>query len=60
MALGLAVQLPTAWLWANIGGAGADWATNPATQIEWGLRYIRDSYGSPCAANSFKLGNGWY
>lgn len=40
--------------------AGPDWATNPATQIEWGLGYIRDSYGTPCAANSFQLGNNWY
>jgi hypothetical protein len=40
--------------------AGADWLTNPATQIEWGLGYIRDVYGTPCAANSFKIANNWY
>ena len=40
--------------------AGSDWRTNPATQIEWGLAYIRDSYGSPCGAWGFKLGNNWY
>ena len=38
----------------------ADYMTNPVTQIEWGLGYIRDSYGSPCGALSFKQGNGWY
>jgi hypothetical protein len=40
--------------------AGPDWRTNPRTQIEWGLGYIREVYGSPCAANDFKLGNNWY
>ena len=40
--------------------AGADWRTNPATQIEWGLRYIDLSYGTPCGAWSFKQANNWY
>jgi hypothetical protein len=39
---------------------GADWATNPVTQIRWGLDYINDRYGSPCSAWSFKRGRGWY
>jgi hypothetical protein len=43
-----------------MASAGADWETNPATQIEWGLGYIRDVYGTPCSAMSFKSGNGWY
>ncbi len=38
----------------------ADYMTNPASQIRWGLEYIRDSYGSPCAAWEFKQGNNWY
>ena len=29
---------------------GADWRTNPVTQIRWGLDYIKKSYGSPCNA----------
>ena len=33
--------------------AGADWATNPVTQIRWGLDYISSRYGSPCAALAF-------
>lgn len=33
--------------------AGADWRTNPATQIAWGLDYIASRYGTPCAAWSF-------
>ncbi len=39
---------------------GADWQTNPTTQLEWGLSYIRDSYGSPCGAWSFWQSNSWY
>ena len=38
----------------------ADYMTNPATQIRWGLGYIRGSYGTPCGAWSFKQANGWY
>ena len=30
--------------------AGADWQTNPATQIKWGLGYIKSVYGTPCGA----------
>jgi len=29
---------------------GPDWRTNPATQIEWGLDYIKGRYGDPCHA----------
>lgn len=38
----------------------ADYMTNPVTQIRWGLGYIKDSYGTPCAAWEFKQGNNWY
>jgi hypothetical protein len=40
--------------------AGADWQTNAATQIKWGLGYIAERYGSPCGAWGFKQGHGWY
>jgi hypothetical protein len=39
---------------------GPDWQTSAATQITWGLRYIRDTYGSPCAAWSHEQAAGWY
>ena len=29
---------------------GADWATDPITQIKWGLNYIKQTYGTPCVA----------
>jgi hypothetical protein len=31
-----------------------------ATQIEWGLGYIAERYGSPCGAWGFKQSHGWY
>ncbi|MGC9381128.1 transglycosylase SLT domain-containing protein [Streptomyces sp. MH13] len=40
--------------------AGADWRTNPATQIKWGLNYMDNRYGSPCEAWSFWQANHWY
>jgi hypothetical protein len=38
----------------------SDYTTSAASQIRWGLGYIRDSYGSPCSAWSFKQGHDWY
>lgn len=38
----------------------ADYMTNPVSQIEWGLDYIKRSYGTPCAAWAFKQSNSWY
>jgi hypothetical protein len=34
---------------SKMASAGADWRTNPATQIKWGLGYIKNTpgYGSP-------------
>lgn len=37
-----------------------DWRTNPATQIRWGLRYIKDRYGSPIHAWAHSEDTGWY
>jgi hypothetical protein len=55
-----AYGIPQALPGSKMASAGADWATNPVTQIRWGLGYIQDRYGSPCGAWSFKQGNGWY
>jgi hypothetical protein len=38
----------------------AGYMTDATVQIRWGLGYIRDAYGTPCGAWSFKQGNGWY
>ena len=55
-----AYGIPQALPGEKMASAGADWATNPETQIRWGLGYIRDVYGSPCSANAFKAANNWY
>ncbi len=39
---------------------GSDWRDNPATQIKWGLSYIKSRYGDPCGAWSFWQGHNWY
>lgn len=44
----------------KMASAGADWATNPATQIRWGLSYIKGRYGSPAAAWANFRARGWY
>ena len=44
----------------KMASAGADWRTNPQTQLKWGLGYIRDRYGSPCGAWGFWQANNWY
>ena len=35
---------------SKMASAGADWETNAATQIAWGLGYIAGRYGTPCGA----------
>ncbi|MFF0791028.1 transglycosylase SLT domain-containing protein [Streptomyces spiralis] len=55
-AYGLFQALPA----GKYASAGADWRTNPATQIKWGLNYMNSRYGSPCAAWSFWSANHWY
>lgn len=55
-AYGIPQSLPA----TKMATAGADWQTNPATQIKWGLKYIKDRYGTPCSAWGFKSGTGWY
>lgn len=55
-AYGLVQALPG----SKMASAGADWQTNPATQIKWGLNYMDSRYGSPCGAWSFWQANNWY
>jgi hypothetical protein len=44
----------------KMASAGADWQTDPATQIRWGLGYIKTVYGNPCSAWAFEEANGYY
>lgn len=39
---------------------GADWRTNPVTQIRWMLSYIAERYGNPAAAWGHSETHGWY
>ncbi|MEV6263275.1 transglycosylase SLT domain-containing protein [Streptomyces sp. NPDC051784] len=55
-AYGLVQALPG----SKMASAGADWQTNPATQIKWGLSYMDNRYKSPCGAWSFWQANHWY
>jgi hypothetical protein len=45
---------------SKMASAGADWRTNPVTQIKWGLGYIADRYGTPCGAWGHSESVGWY
>ena len=55
-----AYGIPQALPGSKMASAGPDWATNPETQIRWGLGYIQDRYGSPCGAWSHSESYGWY
>lgn len=55
-----AYGIPQSLPGSKMASAGADWQTNPATQIEWGLGYISGRYGSPCGAWAHSQSVGWY
>jgi hypothetical protein len=55
-----AYGIPQALPGSKMASAGADWQTNPATQIKWGLGYIKNVYGNPCNAWAFEEANGYY
>ncbi len=57
-AYGIPQSLPA----EKMATAGPDWRTNPETQMRWGMKYIKDAYGSPCAAYQFWSNNDphWY
>lgn len=45
---------------SKMAAAGKNWRTDGRTQIRWGLDYIEQRYGTPCAAwNDFQR-KGWY
>ena len=55
-----AYGIPQALPGSKMATVADDWRTNPATQIIWAVGYMKDRYGSPCTAWSFKSANGWY
>jgi hypothetical protein len=55
-----AYGIPQALPGSKMAAYGADWQTNPATQIAWGLGYITGRYGTPCGAWGHSQSTGWY
>lgn len=55
-----AYGIPQALPGSKMASHGADWQTNPATQIAWGLDYIQGRYGTPCGALGHSNSRGWY
>ncbi|WP_238402535.1 ubiquitin-like domain-containing protein [Cellulomonas sp. H30R-01] len=55
-----AYGIPQALPGSKMATVGADWQTNPATQITWGLNYISARYGTPCGAWAHSQAKGWY
>jgi hypothetical protein len=55
-----AYGIPQALPGTKMASAGADWASNPVTQITWGLGYISGRYGTPCGAWGHSQLKGWY
>ncbi|WP_425432980.1 lytic transglycosylase domain-containing protein [Glaciihabitans tibetensis] len=55
-----AYGIPQSLPGSKMASAGADWATNAATQISWGLGYISGRYQTPCGAWTHSQAVGWY
>jgi hypothetical protein len=55
-----AYGIPQSLPGAQMASAGADWQSNAATQIRWGLTYIQGRYGSPCGAWAHEESANWY
>ncbi|MEV0391484.1 lytic transglycosylase domain-containing protein [Polymorphospora rubra] len=55
-----AYGIPQALPGNKMASAGADWQNSPATQIKWGLGYIKGRYGTPCSAWQTLQTKGYY
>ncbi|MGH3244935.1 MAG: lytic transglycosylase domain-containing protein [Trebonia sp.] len=55
-----AYGIPQSLPGSKMASAGADWQTDAATQIRWGLGYIKAVYGTPCAAWQNEVNVGSY
>jgi len=55
-----AYGIPQSYPGSKMSSVGADWRTNPATQITWGLGYIKGRYKTPCGAWSRSESTGSY
>jgi hypothetical protein len=55
-----AYGIPQAVPGGKMASCGHDWRTSAKTQIRWGMRYIRSTYGSPRRAWDHEISDGWY
>jgi hypothetical protein len=55
-----AYGIPQSLPGSKMGSVADDWRTNPATQIIWGLGYIKGRYKTPCGAWTYFQNNGHY
>jgi hypothetical protein len=55
-----AYGIPQALPGSKMASSGPDWQSDAATQIRWGLGYIKSTYGSPCVAEAHEQATGWY
>ncbi|MGI5145591.1 lytic transglycosylase domain-containing protein [Plantactinospora sp. CA-294935] len=55
-----AYGIPQALPGSKMGSVGSDWRTSPATQIKWGLGYVKGRYDTPCGAWGFFQDEGFY
>lgn len=55
-----AYGIPQALPGGKMSSAGADWQTNPYTQLKWMYSYMEGRYGSISGAYAFWQANHWY
>lgn len=55
-----AYGIPQALPGSKMASAGADWQTNPVTQIRWMIGYVNGRYGGWHQAWAFWQANSWY
>ena len=55
-----AYGIPQSLPGTKMAARGADWRTNPTTQMQWGLDYIGARYGTPCGAWDHSVQVNWY
>jgi hypothetical protein len=55
-----AYGIPQALPGSKMASVGSDWRTSAATQIKWGLGYIKGRYSTPCGAWGHSQSSGWY
>lgn len=57
-----AYGIPQALPADKLAAAGPDWRTSASTQVDWGLAYISNRYGTPCGAWNHEMSEypHWY